>query len=39
MPPGSEVFYLGAVSGTTVSHVSDVAGPEGIVFAEHRADQ
>ena len=24
MPPGSKVLYLGAASGTTVSHVSDV---------------
>lgn len=28
MPPGSKVLYLGAASGTTVSHVSDVVGPE-----------
>lgn len=27
MPPGSKVLYLGAASGTTVSHVSDVVGP------------
>lgn len=27
MPPGSRVLYLGAASGTTVSHVSDVVGP------------
>lgn len=33
MPPGSKVLYLGAASGTTVSHVSDVVGPEGLVFA------
>jgi len=33
MPPGSKVLYLGAASGTTVSHVSDVVGPEGIVYA------
>jgi len=25
--PGSKVLYLGAASGTTVSHVSDVVGP------------
>merc|ERR1711936_987323 len=30
MPPGSKVLYLGAASGTTVSHVSDVVGPEGM---------
>lgn len=33
MPPGSKVLYLGAASGTTVSHVSDVVGPEGLVYA------
>ncbi|MEM2142019.1 MAG: fibrillarin-like rRNA/tRNA 2'-O-methyltransferase [Candidatus Thorarchaeota archaeon] len=31
--PGSHVLYLGAASGTTVSHVSDIVGPEGCVFA------
>jgi len=31
--PGSKVLYLGAASGTTVSHVSDVVGPEGKVYA------
>lgn len=31
--PGSKVLYLGAASGTTVSHVSDVIGPTGIVYA------
>ena len=25
--PGSKVLYLGAASGTTVSHVSDIVGP------------
>ena len=33
MKPGSKVLYLGAASGTTVSHVSDLVGPEGIVYA------
>ncbi|XP_034837677.1 rRNA 2'-O-methyltransferase fibrillarin [Maniola hyperantus] len=33
MPPGSRVLYLGAASGTTVSHVSDIVGPEGLVYA------
>lgn len=28
--PGAKVLYLGAASGTTVSHVSDVIGSEGI---------
>jgi rRNA 2'-O-methyltransferase fibrillarin len=31
--PGSKVLYLGAASGTTVSHVADVVGPEGVVYA------
>lgn len=31
--PGSKVLYLGAANGTTVSHVSDIVGPTGIVFA------
>jgi len=31
--PGSKVLYLGAASGTTVSHVSDIIGPEGLVYA------
>jgi len=33
MQPGSKVLYLGAASGTTVSHVSDIVGPEGLVYA------
>jgi rRNA 2'-O-methyltransferase fibrillarin len=31
--PGAKVLYLGAASGTTVSHVSDVVGPTGCVYA------
>eukprot|EP00850_Spirogloea_muscicola_P010534 SM000062S19920 [mRNA] locus=s62:319517:321660:- [translate_table: standard] len=31
--PGDHVLYLGAASGTTVSHVSDVIGPTGVVYA------
>ena len=31
--PGKKVLYLGASSGTTVSHVADVVGPTGQVFA------
>jgi len=31
--PGAKVLYLGAASGTTVSHVADVVGPEGVVYA------
>merc|ERR1719422_122250 len=33
MPPGTKVLYLGAASGTSVSHVSGIVGPEGMVFA------
>lgn len=33
MPPGSKVLYLGAASGTTVSHVSDIVGENGHVYA------
>jgi len=33
MKPGTKVLYLGAASGTTVSHVSDVVGPDGLVYA------
>lgn len=29
---GSKVLYLGAASGTTASHVSDIVGPEGMVY-------
>lgn len=29
---GSKVLYLGAASGTTASHISDIAEPEGMVF-------
>ncbi|OAY30350.1 rRNA 2'-O-methyltransferase fibrillarin 2 [Manihot esculenta] len=31
--PGAKVLYLGAASGTTVSHVSDIVGPTGVVYA------
>ena len=31
LPCRSEVLYLGGASGTTVSHVSDMVGPEGVV--------
>ncbi|KMV65234.1 fibrillarin [Encephalitozoon cuniculi EcunIII-L] len=33
MEPGSKVLYLGASSGTTVSHVSDIVGKDGVVYA------
>lgn len=31
--PGTKLLYLGAASGTTVSHCSDLVGPKGIVYA------
>jgi rRNA 2'-O-methyltransferase fibrillarin len=31
--PGAKVLYLGAASGTTVSRVSDIVGPNGVVYA------
>ena len=31
--PGASVLYLGAASGTTVSHCSDLVGPSGVVYA------
>jgi len=31
--PGAKVLYLGSASGTSVSHVSDIVGPEGAVYA------
>lgn len=31
--PGTKLLYLGAASGTTVSHCSDLVGPEGAVYA------
>ncbi|CAK3973912.1 rRNA 2 -O-methyltransferase fibrillarin [Lecanosticta acicola] len=33
MGPGKKVLYLGAASGTSVSHVADIVGPTGTVFA------
>ena len=33
MKPGSKVLYLGAASGTSVSHVSDLVGETGCVYA------
>ena len=33
MKPGSKVLYLGGAAGTTVSHVSDLVGPQGCVYA------
>merc|ERR1712086_305343 len=31
--PGSKVLYLGAAAGTSCSHVSDIVGPKGNVYA------
>ncbi|KJH45240.1 rRNA 2'-O-methyltransferase fibrillarin [Dictyocaulus viviparus] len=31
--PGTKLLYLGAASGTTVSHCSDIVGADGIVYA------
>jgi len=31
--PGTKLLYLGAASGTTVSHCSDIVGKEGCVYA------
>ena len=31
--PGTKLLYLGASSGTTVSHCADIVGPEGVVYA------
>ncbi|KAF4121807.1 rRNA 2'-O-methyltransferase fibrillarin [Geosmithia morbida] len=33
MKPGSRVLYLGGASGTSVSHVADLVGPTGYVYA------
>ncbi|MEM1547487.1 MAG: fibrillarin-like rRNA/tRNA 2'-O-methyltransferase [Thermoproteota archaeon] len=33
LEPGWRILYLGAASGTTVSHVSDIVGLEGVVYA------
>ncbi|KAK9984348.1 hypothetical protein SO802_033873 [Lithocarpus litseifolius] len=30
---GAQVLYLGAASGTTVSHVPDIVSPTGVVYA------
>ncbi len=30
---GSKVLYLGAGSGTTISHISDIVGKDGIIYA------
>jgi fibrillarin-like pre-rRNA processing protein len=35
----TKVLYLGASTGTTVSHVSDIVGPNGLVFAVEHASR
>lgn len=37
--PGMKILYLGAASGTTVSHVSDIVGKEGTVYAVEFANR
>lgn len=37
--PGHTVLYLGAASGTTVSHVADIVGPNGLVVAVEFAER
>jgi fibrillarin-like pre-rRNA processing protein len=37
--PGSKVLYLGASTGTTISHLSDILGPEGEIYAVEIAPQ
>ncbi|MFN3654816.1 MAG: fibrillarin-like rRNA/tRNA 2'-O-methyltransferase [Candidatus Nitrosotenuis sp.] len=36
---GTKVLYLGASTGTTVSHISDIVGHSGIVFAVEHASR
>lgn len=35
----STVLYLGASTGTTVSHISDIIGPSGVIFAVEHASR
>ncbi|MBI5347327.1 MAG: fibrillarin-like rRNA/tRNA 2'-O-methyltransferase [Candidatus Aenigmarchaeota archaeon] len=37
--PGAKIVYLGASTGTTVSHVSDIIGLDGIVYAVEFAER
>jgi fibrillarin-like pre-rRNA processing protein len=37
--PGSKVLYLGAATGTTASHVSDIVGPTGSVYCIELSDR
>ncbi|KAL6583170.1 hypothetical protein OROMI_005248 [Orobanche minor] len=36
--PGSRVLYVGDVCGTTLSHLSDIVGPDGLVYAVGLSD-
>lgn len=36
---GSKVLYLGASTGTTVSHISDIVGHNGVIFAVEHASR
>ena len=35
----SKILYLGASTGTTVSHISDIIGPKGIIFGVEHASR
>lgn len=37
--PGSKILYLGASTGTTPSHLSDIIGKEGIIYALEFAER
>jgi len=37
--PGVKVLYLGASTGTTISHLSDILGPEGEIYSVEIAPQ
>lgn len=36
---GTKVLYLGASTGTTPSHISDIVGPEGFIYAVEFSDR
>jgi fibrillarin-like pre-rRNA processing protein len=37
--PGSKILYLGASTGTTISHLSDILGPDGEIYSVEIAPQ
>jgi fibrillarin-like rRNA methylase len=37
-PQGCHVLYLGAAHGTTISHISDIIGPNGVIYALEFSD-